>query len=286
MHANWGDIRIFLAIARAGSLGRAARSCGLTQPTMGRRLKALEAAIGQTLFQRTAHGFVLTDEGSAMLPPAERMEEEFLSLERTLAGSDRRLQGGLRVTSSDWFGVHVLTPVFARFAEVHPDVTIELVTDSRLYSLSRRETDLAFRITRFEEVDVIQRQLMRIRYAAYRRRGADAAPRLITMDAAFSHLPDAIWLRARLPDAPVAFRTNDRQAQAHACAEGIGIAVLPVALGDRQPHIERLDLGAIAPARDVWMGYHRDLRRLPRLRALVDFTVETLASEAHKLGDQ
>lgn len=280
MHADWGDIRIFLAIARAGSLGRAARSCGLTQPTMGRRLKALEAAIGQTLFQRTAHGFVLTDEGSAMLPPAERMEEEFLSLERTLAGSDRRLQGALRVTSSDWFGVHVLTPVFARFVEVHPDVTIELVTDSRLYSLSRRETDLAFRITRFEEVDVIQRQLMRIGYAAYRRRGADGAPRLITMDAALSHLPDAVWLRARLPDAPVAFRSNDRQAQARACAEGIGVAVLPVALGDGQPRIERLDLGAIAPARDVWMGYHRDLRRLPRLRALVDFTVDALASEA------
>jgi DNA-binding transcriptional LysR family regulator len=283
MHVDWGDIRVFLAIARTGSLGRAARSCGLTQPTMGRRLKALEAAIGHTLFQRTAHGFVLTDEGSAMLPPAERMEDEFLSLERTLAGSERGLEGSVRVTSSDWFGVHVLTPAFARFAEVHPDVMIELVTDSRLYSLSRRETDLAFRITRFEEVDVVQRRLMRIGYAAYSRRGADAEPRLITMDAALSHLPDAIWLRERLPDAPVAFRSNDRQAQARACAEGVGVAVLPVALGDSQPHIERLDLGAVPPARDVWMGYHRDLRRLPRLRALVDFTVDTLAGEANQL---
>ncbi|WP_296611440.1 LysR family transcriptional regulator [Sphingomonas sp.] len=280
MHADWGDIRIFLAIARAGSLGAAARACGLTQPTMGRRLKALEAATGHVLFQRTAHGFVLTDEGSAMLPPAERMEEEFLSLERALVGSDRHLQGGLRVTSSDWFGVHVLTPVFSRFAEAHPDVTIELVTDSRLYSLSRRETDLAFRITRFEEVDVIQRRLMRIGYAVYRKRGAGTEPRLITMDAALSHMPDAIWLREQLPDVPVAFRSNDRQAQARACAEGIGIAVLPSALGDNQPQIERLDLGGAPPSRDVWMGYHRDLRRLPRLRALVDFTVELLAGDA------
>ncbi len=279
MHADWGDIRIFLAIARAGSLGAAARSCGLTQPTMGRRLKALEAAIGQTLFQRTAHGFVLTDEGSAMLPSAERMEEEFLSLERTLAGSDRRLHGGLRVTSSDWFGVHVLTPAFARFAEMHPGVTIELVTDSRIYSLARRETDLAFRITRFEEVDVIQRRVMRIGYAAYRRRGAEAEPKLVTMDAALSHLPDAIWLRERLPDARIAFRSNDRQAQARACAEGVGIAVLPIALGDSQPQIERLDLGAAVPTRDVWMGYHRDLRRLPRLRALVDYAIGELAHE-------
>ena len=100
------------------------------------------------------------------------------------------------------------------------------------------------------------------------------------MDAALSHMPDAIWLRERLPDVPVAFRSNDRQAQARACAEGIGIAVLPSALGDSQPEIERLDLGGAPPSRDVWMGYHRDLRRLPRLRALVDFTVEMLAGEA------
>lgn len=282
MHAEWSDIRIFLAIARAGSLGAAARSCGLTQPTMGRRLKALEAVVGQTLFQRTSHGFVLTDEGSAMLPHAERMEEEFLSLERAVAGSDYRFRGGLRVTSSDWFGVHVLTPVFARFAEVHPDVTVELVTDSRIYSLARRETDLAFRITRFEEVDVIQRKLMHIDYAAYRKRGVGGDPRLITMDAALSHFPDATWLDERLPGAPVAFRSNDRQAQARACVEGLGIAVLPIALGDMHPQIERLDLGTAPPGRDVWMGYHRDLRRLPRLRALIDFTLEECAGQGSR----
>lgn len=282
MHAEWSDIRIFLAIARAGSLGAAARSCGLTQPTMGRRLKALEAVVGQTLFQRTSHGFVLTDEGSAMLPHAERMEEEFLSLERAVAGSDYRFRGGLRVTSSDWFGVHVLTPVFARFAEVHPDVTVELVTDSRIYSLARRETDLAFRIARFEEVDVIQRKLMHIDYAAYRKRGVGGDPRLITMDAALSHFPDATWLDERLPGAPVAFRSNDRQAQARACVEGLGIAVLPIALGDMHPQIERLDLGTAPPGRDVWMGYHRDLRRLPRLRALIDFTLEECAGQGSR----
>src|SRR5271157_901449 len=105
---DWSDVRIFLAIAEAGTLGAAARRLGLTQPTMGRRLKALEAALGQTLFQRTADGFVLTDEGNAMLGPAQRMAEEALALERVVAGEDGRLSGPLRLSSSDWFGIHVL----------------------------------------------------------------------------------------------------------------------------------------------------------------------------------
>ncbi|MBT2188274.1 LysR family transcriptional regulator [Sphingobium sp. H33] len=273
---EWDDVRIFLAIARNGTLSAAARTLGQTQPAMGRRLKALETAVGQALFQRTPHGLVPTDEGAAMLAHAERMEHEAIALERSLAGRDGRLEGSLRVTSSEWFGLHVLTPALSRFAERHPDVTVELVTDSRLYSLGRRECDLSFRIARFEEVDVIQRRLLRLEYAVYKRSDATIPSRLITMDAAFSHLPDAMWLRARFPAAPIAFRSNNREVQARACAEGIGLAVLPKRLGDATAGIEQLDVGAAPPGREMWMGYHRDLRRLPRLRALVDFIVEVL----------
>ena len=276
---DWSDVRIFLAIARAGTLGAAARACGQTQPTMGRRLKALEAALGQTLFQRTPHGFVLTDEGAAALAHAERMEQEAIGFERALAGSDTRLSGSLRLSSSDWFGAHVLAPVCASFTSRHPDVTLELVTDSRLFSLARRETDLAFRIARFEEVDVIQRRLLRLDYALYRRRGdGEAAARLVTMDVAYDHLPDVLWLRRLFPQAAIAFRSNNRDAQARACAEGAGVAVLPVRLGDGVAAIERVATEEAPPGRDLWMGYHRDLRRLPRLRALIDFVVEMLAS--------
>src|SRR5262249_58936174 len=101
---EWSDLRVFLAIARAGTLGAAARKIGQTQPTMGRRLRALEQAVGHTLFQRTADGFVLTDEGNAVLGHAERMEEEAFAFERRLAGNDAQLEGALRISSSDWFG--------------------------------------------------------------------------------------------------------------------------------------------------------------------------------------
>lgn len=277
MHIEWSDIRVFLAVARGGTLGAAARTLGQTQPTMGRRLKALEEAVGQALFQRTAHGFVLTDEGSAMLAHAERMEEEAVAMERALAGSDQRLQGDIRVTTSEWVGVHIMTPALSRFAERHSGVTVELVTDSRLYSLARRESDLSFRIARFEEADVIQRRLLRLEYAVYRRSGAQGEPRLITMDVGYSHMPDVPWLRERFPKAPIAFRSNNREAQARACAAGLGVAVLPVVLAAATPEVERVDLGDLPPGRDLWMGYHRDLRRLPRLRALVDFLVDSLA---------
>lgn len=272
---EWSDLRIFLAIARAGSLGRAARLLGLTQPTMGRRLRALEKAVGQTLFQRTSDGFVLTDEGAAILAHAERIEEEAIAIERRLGGQSETLEGLLRVSSSDWFGTHMLTPVFAEFTLLHPGVTVELVTDVRLFSLARREADLVFRIRPFDEPEVVQRKLMRIDYAVY---AAPASPQaLITLDGAFDDLPDVIWLKHRLPAARIAYRSNNRDAQARACAAGAGLAVLPRVIGDAVPGIARVDLGEAPPSRDVWVGYHRDLRRLARLRALLDLTVERLA---------
>src|ERR1700722_8598390 len=164
---DWSDLRIFLAIARAGTLGAAARSLGQSQPTMGRRLRVLETALGYALFQRTADGFVLTDEGNAVLGHAERMEEEALAFQRRLAGADARLEGMLRLSCSDWFGAYMLAPVLAEFGERHPKVCVELLSDPRLYSLSRREADIAFRIKAFEEPEVISRRLLHCSYAVY-----------------------------------------------------------------------------------------------------------------------
>ena len=284
MHIDmeWSDIKIFLAVARAGSLGGAARLTGQSQPTMGRRLRVLERAAGQALFQRGAQGFVLTDEGAAVLAHAERMEEEALGFERRLAGQPGEMEGLLRVSSSDWFGVHVLTPVFAGFAARHPKVTIELVTDSRLFSLARREADLVFRIKRFDEAGVVQRKAVHVAYRAYRAVGtthgqARGDVPLITLDTAYQDFPDVAWLRRKLPKGRIAFGSNSREAQARMCAAGIGLAVLPAPLGDAMPGLEAVDLGDAPPGRDVWVGFHQDLRRLGRLRALVDETIAALA---------
>lgn len=282
---EWSDLRIFLAIARAGTLAAAARTLGLSQPTMGRRLRALEAAVGHVLFQRTPGGFVLTDEGTLLLDHAERMEEQALAIERRLAGQAQQLEGVLRITSSDWFGAHVLTPVLAEFSVRHPGVTIELLTDARFLSLSRREADLAFRIRPFDDPDVVSRKLLHMRYGAYVRQGLShpvagdgAGSTLLALDSAFAGMPDDSWLQAKLPRARTLFRSNSRDVQARMCAEGIGVAVLPLPLGDATAGIERIDLASEPPGRDTWIGYHRDLRRLARLRALLDLVTARLGS--------
>ena len=277
---NWDDVRVFLAIARTRTLGGAGRMLGQSQPTMGRRLKTLEAALGQALFQRTAEGFVLTDEGRSVLAHAERMEAEALGLARQLDGAGLQLEGMLRVSTSDWFGLHVLAPVCAELACRHPRVTIELLTDARLYSLARREADLVARIVPFDEPDVVQRRLMHVPYALYAARTLDAVPDgpvpLVTMDLGFSEMPDAVWLRNVYPQGRVAFRSNSRHVQAVACAAGVGLAVLPCPLGDAHPGLRRVPRSPSPPGRDVWLGYHRDLRRLPRLQALLRLLFERL----------
>ncbi|MBY5644432.1 LysR family transcriptional regulator [Rhizobium leguminosarum] len=281
---EWSDLKLFLAIARFGTLGAAARSLGLTQPTMGRRLRALETSLGQTLFQRTTDGFVLTDEGAAVFAGAERIEEEALAMERVLAGGSRQLDGFLRLSSSDWFGAHVLSPVLAEFSQVHPKVVVELLTDSRLLSLPRREADIVFRIQPFTEAEVISRKLIHIEYGVYISRGAPhpeagdgAGTRLVTMDEAFGDMPDVGWLQRLLPRADIVMRSNSRDVQAALCANGAGLAVLPRPLGDSLATIELVDLGEPPPGRDTWVGYHRDMKRLARLRALLDLVIEKLA---------
>jgi DNA-binding transcriptional LysR family regulator len=282
---EWSDLRVFLAVAREGTLGAAARKLGQTQPTMGRRLQALEHALGHKLFQRTKDGFVLTDEGAAVLNHAERMEEEALAFQRQLTGQEQQLDGMLRITSSDWFAEYILTPVIADFSKQYPRVIIELLTDSRFFSLSRREADLAFRIQPFDEPDVVSRKLLRMPYGVYKaidyarpESGDGSGTSLLVMNVAFGGMPEVAWLQRMLPNACVAFRSNARSVQARMCIKGAGIAVLPRPLGDTIESLERIDLGEEPPVRDVWVGYHRDMRRLARLRALLDMVVAQLAN--------
>ena len=138
----------------------------------------------------------------------------------------------------------------------------------------------------FDEPEVVSRLLMHIAYARLRTQrrqpSAEAARRagtpLITMDTAFGGMPDAVWLREMLPNAHVVSRSNNRDVQARMCAHGVGVAVLPRPLGDSMSDLRLIDLGEPPPGRDTYVGYHRDLKRLARLRALLDLVIERLAN--------
>ncbi|WP_374471026.1 LysR family transcriptional regulator [Phenylobacterium sp.] len=282
---EWSDVRIFLAISRAGTLAGAAKTLGLSHPTVGRRLRALEQATGHTLFQRTADGLVPTEEGMAITSMAEQMEEGALAMERRLAGGEQNLQGSLRISSADWFGAYVLPPIISEFVKTYPDVDLELLTGTRLFSLAQREADIAFRIVPFDAPDIVQRRLVRVAYGAYVAAGLPepvfgdgAGFRLITMDTSTGQFPDIAWLRDSFPNARPVLASNNRNVQAWLCRQGVGIAVLPQVVGDQAPGLRRLRLPSDAPSRDIWMGYHRDLRRLQRLRAFIATVTDHLAT--------
>ncbi len=273
---DWSDVRIFLAIARSGTLGGAARALHLSHPTVGRRLRALEQATGQILFQRTADGFILTEEGNGIVALAEQMEEGALAMERRLAGQERDLRGCLRISSADWFGAYVLPPIIAEFTKDYPRVDVEILTGTRLFSLAQREADIAFRIVPFDTSDVVQRRLARLNYGVYI--AADAPEpayqdgkgfRLITHDTSTGQFPDIAWLMESFPNAEPVMRSNNRNVQARMCRHGVGIAVLPQVVGNQIPGLRQLKLPTEPPGRDIWIGYHRDLKHLQRLRAFI-----------------
>ncbi|MGY2376935.1 LysR family transcriptional regulator [Pseudomonas sp. SDO524_S393] len=283
---EWNDLRVFLAIARSGSLGAAAKQLGVSHPTVGRRLQALEQLNGQVFFRRTSQGLVLTAAGESILFLAQEMERSALAIERRIAGGGHQPEGLLRISSADWFAGYVLAPVLGELLRRYPLIVPEVIAAHRLFDLARRDADIAFRIVPFTEPDIVQRRLTTMPYGLYVAAHADFSPGpegeglgLILMNTAQSHYPDVLWLQKRYPRAKTRFTSSSRTAQARMCALGLGVAVLPRALGDQSPLLRRLDVGEAPPGRDIWMGYHQDMRQMDRLRALADLAAEMIGGD-------
>jgi len=284
---EWSDVRIFLAVIRKGSFGEAARSLGVSHPTVGRRIKALEDEAQQPLFRRTREGLVLTDAGDSVLNLAESMENSALALERRLAGNHQRLEGILRISCAEWFAGYVLAPVLVELTRRHPAVVPEIIASYRLLNLSRRDADVAFRLVPFTEPDIVQRRLMTISYGLYGTPETaqtlhhdPASVGLILMNTAQSHFPDVTWLLDRFPRSRRVFTSTSRAVQAQMCLRGMGVAVLPRPLGDAVSGLQRIQTEDQLPSREIWVGYHQDLRHMDRLRAMLDIADTLLADPA------
>jgi len=283
---DWNDLRVFLAIARGGSLGAAAKLLGVSHPTVGRRLHVLEQASGEVFFRRTATGLLLTDSGERIFELAEDMERSALSIERRIAGESDQPEGLLRISSADWFASYVLGPVLRELLVRHPLIVPEVIAGHRLFDLTRREADIAFRIVPFTEPDIVQRRLTTLGYGLYTGAGQKFEPGaegegigLITMNTAQAHYPDVLWLQSLFPQARITFTSSSRTVQARMSALGLGVCVLPRVLGDHLPALRRLEIGQTPPGRDIWMGYHHDMRQMDRLRAFADLAGEMVGAD-------
>jgi len=288
---EWSDVRIFLAVLRSGSYGEAARRLGVSHPTVGRRIKVLEDEAGQALFRRTPDGLVLTDAGDGILGAAEAMEQSALSMERRLLGNHERLEGVLRIGCAEWFAGYVLAPVFMKLISRHPAVVPEVIAGYRLSDLARRDVDVAFRLVPFTEPDIVQRRLMTMQYGLYgsattveRMTGDPASVGLIFMNEAQSHFPDVAWMQEKFPEARRTFSSTSRSVQAQMCLRGAGLAVLPRPLGDATAGLQRIDTEGSPPSRDIWIGYHQDLKRMDRLRALIELADAMLATSQEAIA--
>jgi DNA-binding transcriptional LysR family regulator len=295
---DWNDLRYFLAIAREGTLAGAARELGVDATTVGRRLAALEAALGSRLVDRTPSGLALTDAGRGIRSAVEEMEALALAAERRASGEDARLEGVVRITLTEAFAVEVLLPRLAPFRERHPGIELCFLTDYGSLDLARREADIAVRLTRPQEDTLVARKVGEIAIAPYaagdylERRGVPdpahgfAGHDVIGYVDAAAKWPEARWLAEAAASAHVAVRCNSVLSVVAATAAGLGVGVMPCLCGDREPGLRRVAPLIASLRRDIWLVVHQDLQHNARVRATLHFLAELIHRERPLLSGE
>ena len=286
---DWDDLRVFLAVHRTGALARAASELGVNPTTVSRRMGTLEERLGVRLFDRRSDGWVLSPEGRDLVPHAERMESEAIAAERRVAGADQRLSGTVRVTATEMLVTRFITRSLPRFAERYPEITLDLHCTSRVVSLARREADIALRLARPREDDVVTKKIAHIELALYAsegylaRRGMPERPdeslaghdALLFADShAFALEND--WFEERLDGARIVLRSDSVSSLYGAATAGLGIALLPRAVAEADPALRVIETASAPEPRPIWQTVHVDLKDTARIRAVTDFLAEAL----------
>jgi DNA-binding transcriptional LysR family regulator len=286
---DWDDLRIFLAIHRAGTLARAASELAINATTVGRRLNNLEERVEARLFDRTPEGFVLTLTGRDLLPRAERMEAEALGVAREVTGRDQRVAGSVRLSATEMLITRFITPHVPAFRELYPELTLELECTNRSLNLSRRETDIALRLARPREDNVVTKRLTSVPlalYAAHRYIEAHGAPSdpehslsghsAVLFAASRLFTLENEWFAPRLAGAQVALRSDSVSSIYAAAIAGLGVALLPRAVADLDGRLVRLETKTAPEPRIIYQAVHRDLMRSARVLAVLGFLSRVL----------
>lgn len=289
---DWEDLRYFLALAGHGSLSATARALRVNHATVARRVASLEATLGRVLFERRADGYALTAEGRAVLDEARAMEQAAFAVLRRLDGGTA-LSGPVRLTTTPGLADGFLVRRLGGLRERHPGIDLEVSAELRVMSLSRREADIALRLGRPKDSDLVGRRVARLAFGfyaspAYRARleGGEGPPVLIGYDAdGADPVPEAAWLAARFPQARLGFRGNGQTARAEAARAGLGVALLPRYVAAADPGLVPVALADPPPARELWLLVRPDFTRVPRVRAVADHLAE-LFSEARPLLEE
>jgi DNA-binding transcriptional LysR family regulator len=289
---DWGHLRFFLELARTESLTAAARRLGVDRNTVARRVTALEEELGIALFERGPQGWTCLDAGRELAELASRVEVDVFAVARHADARDRAVEGTVRLTTTMYVNLWLLAPGLARLRARHPGSVLETVADSRAFNLSRREADLAVRIGRPRDAGLLTRKLGDVAFAFYAAAGSAAARRgrvdfasddfVCELEEQVAVSPQGRWLARVAPGRRVVARSNSTAALLAGAGAGAGVALLPRFAADLDERLARLE-GPTPPAHELWLLVHRELRRTPRVAAVVAWIDELVAAARPRL---
>ena len=287
---NWDDVRIFLAVARAGQILGAARRLGINHATVSRRVAALEQALGAKLFQRLTTGTELTAAGQHFLPVAERMETDMIAARADLAGEGDEIAGTVRIGAPDGFGVAYLAPRLGDLTARYRDLTSQLVPVPRSFSLSGRAADIAITVERPAEGRLVAGKLVDYSLGLYashaylERHGRPGSTDELAGHSLIGYVEDLIinpsldYADEFWRDWKTNYAVSSALGQVEAVRAGAGIGILHTFIARALPELVLLD--AAPPIRRAyWLVYHESVRPMRRIQVVSSFISELVEKE-------
>jgi DNA-binding transcriptional LysR family regulator len=279
---QWDDLRFFLAVARTRTLSAAANSLSVDGTTVGRRIDRLSTELKTSLFESGPAGHILTASGSELLKHAEEIERAVIAASSALTGEHSRLAGTVRLSLSEGFATWVVARHLQSFRHLHPEINLEIVTTNGFLNPSKREADLAVMLARPKKGPLIARKLANYTlglYASHDYLATNQEPQTIEdlrQHALIGYIPDFIYAEELryLPEIGDALipksSSSSINAQLAMTRSGLGICVLPNFMGKLDSMLRPI-MPAIQIRRSFWIVVHRDLAKVARLRAVIEW---------------
>lgn len=286
---DWSLVQSFLAVADTGSLSAGARLLGCSQPTLGRQIQALEDELGVELFTRHARGFALSDTGAGLVPMARQMQTALQAMTLAAAGQSKQLEGTVRITASVFASHHLLPPILAEIRQAEPAIQLDLLPSDTTENLLFREADIAVRMYRPTQLDLVARHVADLELGIFAARSyldrvgrPEKAEDLLGCDLIGYDRNDLILRTMTEMGWPVrredfVLRCDNQTTYWELVRAGCGIGFSQVGVARADPTVEQIDLGIPLPMLPVWLTAHQAMRQTPRLRRVWDLLSTGLA---------
>lgn len=297
---DWNDLRLFLAVARAGTTLGAARQLGTSQPTVVRRIGALERSIGLALFDRRRTGYVLNEAGRDLLPLAERVESGIDAICQAIDSRSRRIAETVRVTAAEPLANLFLAPAVVAFRRTHPNIEVQLAISDEFLDLAEGEADVALRATinGLENSELVGRKIGDAPWAVYcsrayaERSGIPASIEemeghaILGSETSPDAFPAMLWLEEKAHGARMAWRSNSLASLQAAVRAGLGLATLPCFLGGNDPQLVKCFDADGVKCPELWILAHPRSRALPHVRTFIGALTAHVLANAGLLSGQ